>query len=121
MQAVHDFLNRSGVVPPVRDDHLVTVSPSRHPFANPGLGLLILIVASRVDEVATSFNEGVEQFKRGFLVHASHEAGPGIADGHGSELEGGNADAGRRREDTVSGELTLRLWCGFPDVGHDRD
>ena len=36
------------------DDHLISTVALGHPFADPGFRLLILVVASRVDEIATS-------------------------------------------------------------------
>ena len=37
-----------------RNDHLVSIAPSLRPLADDDLRLLLLIVASRVDEVATT-------------------------------------------------------------------
>jgi hypothetical protein len=48
----------------------------------------ILVVVSRINEVATGVSECVQQFEGRLLVHRVHERGPCRADTHSTELKG---------------------------------
>lgn len=76
------------------EDDLVAVFAGGHPFADPGFGLLVLVVVCCVYEVAAGSGEGVEEGEGLLFAYAAHSAAPGVADGHCAELEGGDADSG---------------------------
>ena len=92
-----------------REDNLVAVLPRFHPFAEPGFGLLHLVIVGRVDEVAAVLEEVVEHLEGGVLVAFAEEFGPGVAEVHGAEAEGGYADAGYGGEDAVGAEEAVGL------------
>lgn len=96
-------------------DDLVTDPTLLHPLAQPALRLLVLVVVGRVDHVAAGVVEGVQELEGLLLAHRAHEAGPGIADGHGAELERRGAHAGGGGEDAVAPKLRLGLWCWFEE------
>ena len=102
------------------DDHLIAIAPFLHPLADPRLALLILVVVGGVDEVAACFGEGVEEGEGLLFVHAAHAAFPGFANGHGAELEGGDAHAGGGGEDADTAELGGGLGRGLEEFLHGR-
>ena len=67
-------------------NHKLAVVPLLHPFAKPHLGLLVLIVVGRVNEIATGFVVGVEKLEGLFLAHGAHEIRPSVSNGHCTEL-----------------------------------
>ena len=58
------------------DDHLVAHAALREPFADPLLGLLVLVVVGRVDEVAALGVEEVHHFEGRLFVAFAHHALP---------------------------------------------
>jgi hypothetical protein len=54
-------------------DDLVAVLTGRHPFADPFLGFLVLIVAGGVDEISALGEEEVEDREGGVLVTFAHK------------------------------------------------
>lgn len=60
------------------DNHLVAqAGVAMKPFSDPALGLLILVIIGRIDEVAALRVEEVEEFEDGFFSHSTHHATPG--------------------------------------------
>ena len=87
-------------------DELVPNTPLLRPLANELLGLPVSVEVGRVDKVTSKLVESVEQLKRALLVEASgHDVLPGVAEGHGTQAEGGDTDTGLRGKDSVSVEL----------------
>ena len=101
-----------------REDNMVAIPALGHPLADPGLALLVLVVVRRVDEVAAGVVVGVQEREGVGFGHGPHPAGPGVADRHGAELEGGDAEAALGREDTVAAEFGGGLGGGDEEVGH---
>ena len=92
------------------EDDLVAVLAGFHPFAEPFLGFLHLVVVGGVDEVAAVVEEVVEDFERGFLVAFAQEFGPRVAKVHGAETEGGYSHACCGSKDSVVAEKALGFW-----------
>ena len=90
------------------------------PLADPALRLLVLIVIGRVDEVTAGIIEGVQELGCGGLVYRAHAAGPGLANGHGAQLQRRDAHTSCGREDTQTAELGWGGWLGH-DVNVDID
>ena len=76
-----------------RKDNMVPIAPFRHPLTKPRLALLVLVVVGRVDEVTAGVVVGVEEFEGVSFGHAAHPGRPGVADGHGAELERRDTEA----------------------------
>ena len=58
-------------------DHLVAEPRAGcHPLPDPHLGLLVLVIVGRVDEIASLGVEVVEEFEDIFLAHGTHERTP---------------------------------------------
>jgi len=90
------------------NDHVVPVASLLHPLADPGFGLFILVIVGRIDEIAAGVEVGVHELEGLFLAHAAHESGPGVANAHCAQLQGGDTDTGGRGEDPESSQLRLR-------------
>src|SRR5579871_974310 len=60
-----------------RNDHLISVAASSHPFTNPSLGFLVLIIVTRVDKVPSVVEEVVHDLEGSFLGAFAHTRFPG--------------------------------------------
>lgn len=80
-------------------DELVAVFAGCHPFADPLLGLLVLVVVGCINEVSAGLEKEVKQLEGLIFVHGAHAACPGVADGHAAESEGRDVDRRCGRED----------------------
>lgn len=69
----------------------------------------------RINEIATSLNEGVQQLIGSLLVHRAEHTLPGLAQTHGTELQWRDADAGRLGEDSVPAQRSGRLGSGLEE------
>ena len=58
------------------ENYVVTILTLLHPFANPRLGLLVLVVVGRVDEIAAGIIVSIEELEAVVFRHAAHEALP---------------------------------------------
>lgn len=56
------------------DDESVTVLTGCHPFSEPRLRLLVLIVVRGIDEVSARLEIGIQESEGGFFVHATQES-----------------------------------------------
>lgn len=90
------------------DDHLVADAALPHPLADPDLGLLVLVVVGRVDEVAALAVEVVEDALGRRLVARPHVVRPLGPEVHRAQAERAHADRGRRRQQPVA--LQGALW-----------
>jgi hypothetical protein len=111
-----------------RHNHLMANTTLLHPLADPGLGLLVLVVVGavfmlvhvlssgifhkgcvkafdevglRINKVATVLVKEIEDLEDGLLVALAHHLLPRITKVHGSQAKRGDADACRRRHDAV--------------------
>ena len=64
-----------------------------------------LLDVCRIDEVAPSFEEGIQELEAGLLVHGPHtDLVPLVTDRHRTEADGRDADACERAEDAIAPE-----------------
>ena len=67
------------------DDHLISDLACGHPFPNPDLALLPLVVVCRVDEVSAHVVKVIQHFEARLLITFTHELLPRITKIHRSE------------------------------------
>jgi len=67
------------------NDHLISYASTLHPFANPLLTVLILVVGRRVKKVASITVEMVQDLEGGFFAAFAHPAFPCFAEVHRSK------------------------------------
>jgi len=112
------------------DDHFMAYASLLHPLADPGLGLLVLVVVcavklsisiitmtspngalrdSRINEVSTLLVEEVKNLKHSLFIALAHHALPRIAKVHRSQAKRRNANAGGGRHDAVEVQEGRRL------------
>lgn len=93
-----------------RNYHLVSIASLFHPFTNPLLGLIVLIIYGGVDEVAALCVKIIHHFEGCLLGTLAKDILPSITKIHSAEAEWRDADTSCRSEDAVAPQDGDRGW-----------